>query len=214
MPIFISYSRRDGAFVRQLHDRILARGRETWVDWEGIPPSADWMRQIREAIDAAEAVVFVISPDSLASGVCAQELEHAVAQNKRLIPVVCRDVDAAAAAASIARLNWVFFTAGDFDRAFETLIEAVDTDLEWVQAHTRLLVRSTEWERRAREGSLTLRGTDLKAAERWLTESPNKSPHATEVQTRYILESRRRATQRRYAAWSGVAVALAITAVL
>ena len=68
MAIFVSYSRRDDAFVRQLHERILARGRETWVDWEGIPPSADWMREIREAIDAAEAVVFVISSSRLAHG--------------------------------------------------------------------------------------------------------------------------------------------------
>ena len=32
--VFISYSRRDQAFVRRLHDALVAAGRETWVDWE------------------------------------------------------------------------------------------------------------------------------------------------------------------------------------
>lgn len=80
MSIFISYSRRNSDFVRRLHDGIVARGRETWVDWEGIPPTSDWMKEIHSAIDAAEAVAFVLSPDSIKSTVCLQELDHAVAQ--------------------------------------------------------------------------------------------------------------------------------------
>ena len=41
--LFISYSRKDQPFVRRLSDALVARGRETWVDWEGIAPSAKWM---------------------------------------------------------------------------------------------------------------------------------------------------------------------------
>ena len=214
MSIFISYSRLDTDFVRRLHAGIVAHGRETWVDWEGIPPTADWMREIHAAIDAAEAVAFVLSPDSIRSAVCLKELEHASAQNKRLIPLVCRAVDPGETPPALARLNWVFFTGDDFDKALHTLLSAVDTDLDWVQAHTRLLVRSTEWQRKAREPSLALRGADLKAAEQWLTEGPKKSPPPTELQTRYIIESRRQAVRRRYLALSGVSVALIVAAVL
>lgn len=214
MSIFISYSRLDTDFVRRLHAGIIAHGRETWVDWEGIPPTADWMREIHAAIDAAEAVAFVLSPDSIRSAVCLQELEHASAQNKRLIPLVCQAVEPGETPPSLARLNWVFFTGNDFDKALQTLLSAVDTDLDWVRAHTRLLVRSTEWERKAREPSLALRGVDLKTAEQWLTEGPNKSPQPTELQTRYILESRRQAVRRRYLLLSGVSAAMIIAAAL
>lgn len=212
MAIFVSYSRRDAAFVRQLHEGIVARGRETWVDWEGIPPTADWMREIQRAIEAAEAVVFVLSPDSIVSTVCAQELAHAVTHHKRLIPVVCRTVEPAKTPPELARLNWIVFAGAELEPMLDTLLGAVQTDLEWVEAHTRLLVRAVEWDRRHRETSLTLRGADLVQAERWLTEGPNKAPPPTELQTRYILDSRRQATRRRTLQLGIGAIALVLIA--
>src|SRR5262249_20872024 len=137
--VFISYSRKDSLFVRRLHEALLAQDRQTWVDWEGIPPSAEWMKRIVGAIDATGAFVLVLSPDSLASSVCRDELAHAVQQHKRLIPVVCREVEAAAVPEAVAKMNWIFFREhDDFDTAVKTLVTAVDTDLEWVEAHTRL----------------------------------------------------------------------------
>ncbi len=91
---FVSYAREDQAFVRRLHEALEQRQRDTWVDWEGIYPTEEWMVRIRAAIDAAQAFVFVISPDSVTSGVCGQEIDHAVSQNKRIIPIVSREVDA------------------------------------------------------------------------------------------------------------------------
>jgi hypothetical protein len=46
--IFISYSRRDSAFVHTLNDVLAERGRNIWVDWEDIPPSADWFAKITQ----------------------------------------------------------------------------------------------------------------------------------------------------------------------
>ena len=57
---------------------------ETWVDWEGIPPSADWMRQIEAAINAADAIMCVLRPEFVASVVCGHEVTHAAKQHKRL----------------------------------------------------------------------------------------------------------------------------------
>ena len=103
--VFISYSRKDIGPVRRMHAALAARERQTWVDWEGIPPTAEWMQEIRGAIDAAQAFAFVLSPDSLASRVCREELEHAVAQGKRLIPVVCRDVVASEVPEALAGIT-------------------------------------------------------------------------------------------------------------
>ena len=38
-----------------------------WVDWEDIPPTAEWMREVEVAIEGADTFVFVLSPDSLKS---------------------------------------------------------------------------------------------------------------------------------------------------
>jgi hypothetical protein len=72
--LFISYSRRDQDFVRRLYEALAANGRQSWVDWEGIPPTAKWMDEVRSAVERAQAFLFVISPDSAASQVCTEEV--------------------------------------------------------------------------------------------------------------------------------------------
>ena len=87
----MSYAREDQVFVRWLHEQLSEQGRDVWVDWEGLPPSAEWLSEVFQAIEEADTFLFVVSPDSLQSQVCAQELEHAGAFNKRIVPVVCHE---------------------------------------------------------------------------------------------------------------------------
>lgn len=75
--VFISYSRKDRGFVRKLHDALAKLNRDTWVDWEDIPLSAAWLQEIYAGIDAADNFVFVISPESVDSTTCQQEISRA-----------------------------------------------------------------------------------------------------------------------------------------
>jgi hypothetical protein len=52
--VFVSYS-RDEDFVRRLDEALQERGKVVWVDWEEIPPTADWRARIFEGILAARA---------------------------------------------------------------------------------------------------------------------------------------------------------------
>jgi hypothetical protein len=52
--VFVSYAREDGEFVHRLTEALSARGKRSWVDWADIPPTAEWMSEIRVAIDAAD----------------------------------------------------------------------------------------------------------------------------------------------------------------
>ena len=170
MPdLFISYSRKDKDFVRRLDESLKSRGRDAWVDWEDIRPTEDFMQAIYGAIEGVDTFVFVLTPDSVASVVCGREIAHAVAHNKRMVPIVTRDVNAETVPEALAKLNWIFCRdSDDFEKATDTLISAFDTDLEWVHAHTRLLTRAIEWENKGKNNSFVLRGEDLQSAERWL----------------------------------------------
>lgn len=213
--VFISYSRKNKAFAQQLNDALESKGLQAWVDWEGIAPSAEWMAEIYSAIDAAAAFIFVISPDSVASEVCGKELTYAVQQNKRIIPIVCAEAPAAAVPPELARLNWIFFRETDaFAEAVDTLVEAVNTDLDWVRAHTRLLVRSREWETNAKNPSFLLRGVDLKQAEAWLSTAQGKEPRPTPLHTRYVIRSREATTRRQRITTSGIAAGFIVAVVL
>ena len=196
--VFISYSRKDKAFVQRLDEALRQREREAWVDWEGIRPTEEFMQAIYSAIEGADTFLFILTPDSIASVVCGKEIAHAVAQNKRMIPLVARDVNAAEVPEALAKLNWIFCRESDaFDAATDTLISALDTDLGWVRAHTRLLTRAVEWEAKGGNNSFVLRGDDLRAAEQWLTEAgTDKERQPTALQTAYIIASRKAAARR------------------
>src|SRR6476620_8267575 len=92
--VFISYSRKDREFVKRLEEELQRRGREAWVDWEGIRPAEEFMQAIFPAIEGTDTFIFVLSPDSVTSEICGKELAHAVSHNQRMIPIMARDVEA------------------------------------------------------------------------------------------------------------------------
>ncbi len=238
--VFISYSRKDSKFVRRLFDALEKQERDVWVDWEDIPLTADWWNEICTGIEAAHTFVFVISPDSIASPVCNLEVAHALQHNKRLVPVVRQETDekmafGALAAydlddntqktlaerdvlavardnwGALARHNWLFFEDdADFEDGFQKLLTAIDTDLEHVRTHTRLLVRAKEWDDKGHDNSLLLRGGEITGAETWLAASVGKEPLPTELHTDYIAASRRGQRRGQQRLLTGVSVALVV----
>ncbi|HKP52526.1 MAG TPA: TIR domain-containing protein [Chloroflexia bacterium] len=212
--VFISYSRKDRDFVRAMHEALEKRGFDAWVDWEGIPPTADWLQEIYAGIKSADTFVAVLSPDFSASEICRLEVQHAARHNKRVVPVVCRDVDPREVPPELARHNWLFVRPeDDFQAGVETLADAINTDLDWAREHTRLLVRATEWEERERDDSLLLRGADLREAETWLSQAnAEKSPGPTALHARYVLASRK-AERNKLRLTAGLAVLIMLIAI-
>ena len=215
MTDFISYSRADTLFVRRLHDRLAQAQRDVWVDWEDIPLSADWWREIQDGINKANAFVFIISPDSVQSDVCRDEINYAVNNNKRIVPVMYRELvdsdDKAALHPSISSHNWIFFRDDDdFEQSFEKLVNALDTDLGHVRDHTRWLVRALEWEASGHNPSVLLNGIEITNAESWLRSGMNLQPEPTDLHTQYIFASRTAETRRQRRILVGVTVALVV----
>src|SRR5882724_4729794 len=214
--VFISYSRKDKDFVQRLDESLKSRGREAWIDWEGIRPTEEFMQAIYGAIEGVDTFVFVLTPDSVASVVCGREITHATLHNKRMVPIVARDVDASAVPEALAKLNWIFCReSDDFEKATDTLISAFDTDLDWVHAHTRLLTRAIEWEAKGKNNSFVLRGEDLRAAEQWLAQAgTDKERQPTALQTEYIIASRKAAARRQRITLGAVTFGFVVAIVL
>ena len=188
--VFISYSRRNKDFVQQIHSALEATGREVWVDWESIPVAGDWWQEIQLGIELADTFLFVLSPDSVASKVCGQEIEEALKHNKRLVPLVFEEVPPEQVHPELARLNWIFLRPEDnFQQGFQRLIAALDQDLDYVRTHTRLLVRALDWERHGQDHSYLLRGSDLARANEHLAQGIHQEPRPTALHHRYVRAS-------------------------
>ena len=185
--VFLSYSRRDKAFSQRLCRALAAHGRQVWVDWDNIAPAEDWREAMYRGIQAARNFIFVISPHSLVSEHCQDELKHALAYNKRLIPVLWEDIDSAGCHPALARHNWVFCRQeDDFEQAVQKVLNAIDIEVAYVRSHTWLFVQAQAWQNHNRDQSFLLRGSELQNALFWLDNSANKEPQPTELHRDFI----------------------------
>ena len=211
--LIVSYSRKDSTVARKLIDSFKQINFDVWVDWEDIPPAVGWLEQILRGIEESDVFVFLISPDSVASEVCKVEIEHAAKNNKRIIPIVLRDIDPKTAIPTIRDLNWIFLREQDnFADGLEKIKIAITLDIEWVQEHRRLQVRALEWERK-KDPSLLLRGNDLRSARKMLASTEKNDPKPSNLQLVYLDFSYRN-ERRRTTLWISTATALLIMAIL
>jgi TIR domain len=180
LKVFISYSRKDEDFAQDLLAGLELVGFEPYLDKQDIAAGEDWEERLGRLIEAADTVVFVISPDAVASERCAWEVERTVALKKRLLPIVFRRVDEAQVPPLLKQLNYIFFDRPlAFVPKLKTLAEALRTDIEWVREHTRIGEAALRWDARGRAEALLFRGDELAAAKTWLASQPQFAPEPT-----------------------------------
>src|SRR5262252_8707724 len=144
--VFISYSRRDMAFADRLEAALKARGFEPLIDRSEIYAFEEWWQRIEALILRADTVVFVLSPDSVASEVALKEVAFAASLNKRFAPIVCRRVDDSTVPEALSKLNFVFFDDdAQFDDGADRLAEALNTDISWIRQHTEIGEQARRW---------------------------------------------------------------------
>ena len=209
--IFVSYSRKDSIAARNLINAFKEMKYDVWVDWEDIPPATRWMDQIEEGIEKSDAFIFFISPASIASEVCNIEINHAAKYNKRIIPIVLKDVVAKDVNNNIRQLNWIFIRKkSEFDTGLERFREAMDVDFEWVSEHNKLLEKTLDWHH-GKTASLLLRGNELQRVRNVVAGAKGKEPQLTQLQTTFI-ETSIKNERRTYFLWGVIATVVAILA--
>ena len=192
--VFISYSRRDKAFVRALCDALQTQNHQICIDWDGIRSSQSWKEEIAAGIRAAARFVYILSPDSLASKYWNWEVEHAITL-KKLISVLCQEVDLNRVHSEIIRLQLISFCGeDDSSTALEKLISVIGTDIEYDRLYAKLERRAQDWVERDRQDGW-LRGADLEEAEIWLATSADKTPAPSPLHRDYITASRQERQQ-------------------
>ncbi len=226
--VFISYSRTDGDFARELNNRLQLNGHTTWFDQESIPAGAsDFWEQIQRGIRASNNFVFIISPESILSEYCKQEVDFAQGNGKRIITLNYRTASSERLKeVGLAQINWIDFeNKADLGQPFGELSRSLAVDRAYIEQHTFWGLKALEWEEHHRDKGGLLMGAQLDQALAWLREANDakKQPAPTDVQRQLIAESRRehlvaiaaeRRTKRRLQLLLVLSVAAAVVALL
>jgi WD40 repeat protein len=210
---FISYAREDQDFARRLHAALADAGHSLWVDWESIHPSSDWFTEIAEGIDQSDAVIFIVTGNSVQSKECRAEVEHARRSEIRIVPVLRERVDPGLIPGGASAFQWVEFLDGSFDESVLALRRALETDLDWVKDHTRLRLRALEWDREGRRTGKLLNRPELREAEEWVRRSgEDEERRPSPLVYDYLAASSRNRRRRQRWVTAAVSVALVIAA--
>ena len=77
LKVFLSYSRKDLAFVDRLQAALERKGIEVFVDREDIEKGEDWWNRIQQLIIDSDTILFILSPNSVGSPICQDEVDYA-----------------------------------------------------------------------------------------------------------------------------------------
>ncbi len=196
--VFISYSRENLDFADQLDTALLACGFTCLRDQRAISPGEDWRIRLAAMIRVSDSVVFVLTAASARSLECLREYEQAKELKKRILPVVpvgSRELVGVKPPEGLDTINYVFFhdepeqEQSGWGKGLKRLVDALNTDLDWLHEHTRYLQRATEWERSARKKNKLLSDDDVAAAKDWAVQQPRNAPGLTDLQREFIQAS-------------------------
>jgi hypothetical protein len=62
--LFVSHSSKDDDAVTRLHDALTAAGVDAWVDHKDILPGHNFDTSVQNALNACDAGLLALSPDS------------------------------------------------------------------------------------------------------------------------------------------------------
>jgi formylglycine-generating enzyme required for sulfatase activity len=224
LKVFISYSRRDSSdFAEEIVAGLELAGFAPFLDRHDIAAGEDWEARLGNLIRQADTVVFVVSPEAVKSERCTWEVNKALAETKRLLPVIFKPVPDADIPLELQRRQFVHFDAGlGINRPLAQLAAALRQDLDWIREHTRLGELAGRWEARGRPDWLLLRGDDLVSAQSWADKRKPEAPAITDSIRAFIAASgqaetadfaRSRAARRRVR-WAEAFAALCVFALI
>ncbi|MEL7406042.1 MAG: TIR domain-containing protein [Cyanobacteria bacterium J06558_2] len=193
LEVFISYSRANADFARRVNDALTEVGKLTWFDQENIASGSNFQEEIYQGIEYCDNFLFIISPQSVNSPYCDDEVAYAHKLNKRIITVVYQHVNPSDLHPVLAEIQWIDFNLHerDFYANFPNLVRTIHLDREHVHNHTKWGQKAREWSVAGKSADLLLRGSEFALAQSWLreTQQQNKHPSATNLQQEFIAAS-------------------------
>lgn len=171
--VFLSYSRKDVALATNLRDRLIEEGFDAYLDLFDIEKGEAWQERLQDLIVTADAVAFLISPDSVTSKVCDWEVNEAERLGKRLFPILCRPTPDDVVPGRLKRLNYARLDEDDaWVEEFPKFCQALRRDGQWLREHARLSEAAERWVRDSRSEAHLLRLESVRTARKWESRRP------------------------------------------
>ncbi|MGK7877808.1 MAG: TIR domain-containing protein [Xenococcaceae cyanobacterium] len=197
--LFIAFSEKDRDIKDKISKNLMREGLTIWINKTDIKTGTEFQEEINKGIEGADNFVYLMSSNSLESKYCQQEIEHAFANNKRIIPLLIEDTETQQIPSQLRGLQFIDFARHEEPEKYRTsvdkLLNELKKDAVYYEDHKILLVKSLKWQRQNCNPSLLLRGYNLQHFEAWLKIAKQRQDHPhLPIQSEFIATSSRQPT--------------------
>lgn len=212
--LFLSHAKANEKFALDLLAALEKHGQSVWFD-RGRMEEGDYMPdKINPGIERARIFLFVLSPESLASQWCQEEVRHAAKCNKRIITIQYKPINLYSNNSIHDILRKPFWidmcsiglNTKQFNEKISHILKKIGEDKDYLEKHTQFSIRALDWDQHGENtGRLLPRGL-LVEAEQWVQEwdqkvqlgkfSENHPDAPTALQRNFIATSRKLETKR------------------
>lgn len=124
--VFISHSSKDQEQSDRLVSALEARGVKCWVAYRDIEPGTNYPQEILKGIASCDAMIVLVSRNSLRSPHVEREVERAVSTGKPIYPIRLVDVEIAGSLEYLLSVSHqIDLFRGPADSAYENLAHAI-----------------------------------------------------------------------------------------
>jgi len=184
---FISYSRQDTAFVKRLAEYLSQQELQCWMDSADLPAGEIWRKELQDAIIASASFLFVVSPASLQSSYCGEELAFAAHHNKRMIPLLLHQPTGdPALPEELSKWQTITLDEAQESATFASVTAAIRREYQWHRQGSDYQKRAQRWENGI---EIFLVREELEDARDWIERGARIRPGPTSLQLRYIQAS-------------------------
>lgn len=119
--LYISYSNKDKELVHKLVEDIKDKGLEVWYDENLVEPGNEYQSKLTEGLQNADAVLVLITPNSISSSYVMNEMGLARGKEKLILPVIYGDVSIP----EFIRDIKVIFWKDNYSEVIQRIVKAV-----------------------------------------------------------------------------------------
>lgn len=173
---FISFARQGNIdFATTIANRLSESGYHIFHDMNDIPMMVENEDYIFTSILKSDNFIYLISPNTVRSEYCNKELEFALKHNKRIIPVLYRDLQYESEMLDGIVAKKTILQApkqnAPVDPLVNDIITIIETDKDYVRKHSEYLFLARRWDLKGRNQADLLYGSERKEAVKWLKET-------------------------------------------
>ncbi len=170
--VFLAHAEEDHDISEQVRHSLMRESFTVWTNKRDIQTGEAFQAAINRGVEEADNVVCLLSPHSLQSAYCLQEIDYALSLNKRLIPLLLQAVDPDQMPPELRSLQYIDLTDNiletDYQQDESQLLKALCQDAAYHENYKLLLAKALKWERQHRNPCLLLRGYNLRHSEAWI----------------------------------------------